>query len=579
MEASDPDSVGPYRLAGRLGQGGMGRVYLGRTAGGRPVAVKVIAGEFERHPESLARFRREVEILGTVRNAFTAALIDSGVQRAPYWLATEYVPGPTLSAVIEEHGALDPDVCRGLFAALAEGLADIHAHRVSHRDLKPQNIILSVTGPQLIDFGIARDPDQPGVTQVGMAIGTPGYTAPEALSGHETGPAADIFALGATMAAAATGRAPYGRGSGFMISQRSLSGDVDVDGVPGDLAALIRACSAAEPGSRPGAGQIVAHCRPETSLIENPSYQSLLASIPSSSGAPAQVPARVPEYTPDYGPDRTEVMAPAAMPYDRAPRAASPSEDWRQTRSRPAEFEEPSSWFRNGPLMAVGAVLLVIVGVVAAMNLVGGKEPDLTPVAISTPDAAAAEETAAEETAPVEETAEAEAEEAAREKAAREKAEKRKAARQKAREQRAAELKAQAEAKQKAMQTLTGPGDVCVAVPGTRTNGDLPTMQPCDGSPAQRWSYTAEGALSAQGMCLDVGAGDVSNGHQVQVWGCNSTPAQIFQANGDDGYGHSMLQNAASGRCLTTPTDVPQSGAALMLWDCAGNQNQSWRIP
>ncbi len=250
-DASTPPFVGPYRIAGRLGQGGMGHVYLGRTPGGRPAAVKVISAQFEQHPEALIRFQREVEILRTVRNAFTAALIDYDVTAPPYWLATEYIPGPTLAQAIQERGPLDPEICRGLFAALAEALSDIHGHGICHRDLKPQNIILSVTGPQLIDFGIARTAEQPGLTQVGMMVGTPGFTAPEALSGYETGPAADIFALAATIAKAASGRAPYGVGSGFTVSQRSMTGEIDVAGVATDLADLIRECSNSNPEQRP----------------------------------------------------------------------------------------------------------------------------------------------------------------------------------------------------------------------------------------------------------------------------------------------------------------------------------------
>ncbi|MET8248562.1 serine/threonine-protein kinase [Streptomyces sp. NPDC005202] len=151
LKAQDPARIGAYTLLARLGAGGMGQVYLGRSPGGRLVALKVIRDEITDHPEALARFRREVETARAVRSAYTANLIDASLDTAPYWLATGYVAGPTLSRAVAERGPLPAATCRGLFAALAEGLAAVHAHGVTHRDLKPQNVILAAQGPQLID--------------------------------------------------------------------------------------------------------------------------------------------------------------------------------------------------------------------------------------------------------------------------------------------------------------------------------------------------------------------------------------------------------------------------------------------
>jgi hypothetical protein len=260
LQPSDPTNIGRYRITGRLGTGGMGSVYLGLSPGGRPAAVKMIHANFQRDPEALARFRREVETLRTVRSAYTAALIDSEVDHAPYWLATEYVPGPTLHASVNDNGAFSTTACYGLFAALAEGLTDIHEHGVCHRDLKPQNVILAATGPQLIDFGIARGTEQTGLTQVGHAVGTPGYTAPEVLTHNQVGPAADVFALGVTIGFVATGRPPYGSGTFTAVSMRILDAKIELPGVDPGLAGLIRACVAVDPADRPTPEQIIEAC-------------------------------------------------------------------------------------------------------------------------------------------------------------------------------------------------------------------------------------------------------------------------------------------------------------------------------
>ncbi|WP_255285915.1 serine/threonine-protein kinase, partial [Streptomyces niveus] len=164
------------------------------------MAVKVVREEITGHPEALARFRREAETVRAVRSAYTANLIDAGLDAAPYWIATEYVAGPTLARAVRERGPFPVVTCRRLVAAMAEGLASVHAYGVTHRDLKPQNVLLGSQGPQLIDFGIARGVEQTALTQDGQAPGTPGFTAPEVLTRNEVGAAADVFALGATVA-------------------------------------------------------------------------------------------------------------------------------------------------------------------------------------------------------------------------------------------------------------------------------------------------------------------------------------------------------------------------------------------
>ncbi|MFJ6798324.1 serine/threonine-protein kinase [Streptomyces sp. NPDC091268] len=278
MEAlrdTDPAHIGTQTLLARLGAGGMGQVYLGRSPGGRLVAVKVIRDEITGHPEALARFRREAQTVRAVRSAYTANLIDASLEAAPYWIATEYVAGPTLAHAVAQRGALPADTCRRLCAALAEGLASVHAYGVTHRDLKPQNVILGAQGPQLIDFGIARGVGDTALTQDGQAPGTPGYTAPEVLLGAEARAAADVFALGATLAYAATGRPPFGSGAAATVSYRAVHEPVDVAGVEPGLAALIEACVAKDPARRPDPGEVIRRCGVRDALTDDPVYVGL----------------------------------------------------------------------------------------------------------------------------------------------------------------------------------------------------------------------------------------------------------------------------------------------------------------
>ena len=300
--------MGAYTLLARLGAGGMGQVYLGRSPGGRLVALKVIRDEITDHPEALARFRREVETARAVRSAYTANLIDASLGAPPYWLATEYVSGPTLSKAVGERGPLPAETCRGLFAALAEGLAAVHTHGVTHRDLKPQNVILAAQGPQLIDFGIARGAGQTALTEAGFAPGTPGYTAPEVLLRNEVGPAADVFALGATLAYAATGRPPFGMGEPAGVSYRSVHEPIDLADVEPQLAALVEACAAKDPAARPGLAEVIARCGVRAALVEDTFYAGLAGlgeAVPQSSSdrpAPAEPPFPAPPFGGPPGP-------------------------------------------------------------------------------------------------------------------------------------------------------------------------------------------------------------------------------------------------------------------------------------
>lgn len=210
LEAGEPHTIGAYRLLGRLGAGGMGRVYLGRSAGGRTVAVKVVHPHFALDEQFRARFRREVESARRIGAQWTAPVLDADPDAPVPWVATGYVAGPPLSQAITEHGPLPEHAVRTLGAGLAEALAVVHGQGIVHRDVKPSNVLLALDGPRLIDFGIARALGATvSLTSTGVSVGSPGYMAPEQIRGRDVSGAADVFSLGAVLAYAATGAAPF----------------------------------------------------------------------------------------------------------------------------------------------------------------------------------------------------------------------------------------------------------------------------------------------------------------------------------------------------------------------------------
>jgi len=246
LQPSDPRLVGPYRLLGQLGQGGLGRVYLGRSAGGRRVAVRVVGADLAADPQFRARFRGEVAAARTVSGRYTALVLDADVDAEAPWLATAYVAGPSLSQAVHEHGPLPVDSVLALAAGLAESLAGMHAAGVVHRDLKPANVLLAEDGPRVIDFGISR------------AAQAPGFMSPEQAEGGDVGPWSDMFSLGAVLTFAATGQGPFGSGSTAALAYRVLHSPPDLHRVPVLVRPLIRRCLAKDPGSRPTSADFLA---------------------------------------------------------------------------------------------------------------------------------------------------------------------------------------------------------------------------------------------------------------------------------------------------------------------------------
>jgi hypothetical protein len=257
LEPGDPQLIGPYRLTGELGSGGMGRVFLGLSPGGRLVAVKVIRAELAADQEFRIRFSREVAAARRVSGLFTAMVVNADVDGAMPWLATAYVPGPSLSQAVTGTGPMWARPALALAAGLAEGLSGIHAAGVVHCDLKPSNVLLAQDGPRVIDFGISRAAEAASITTAGYVVGSPGFMSPEQAKGEEIGPASDIFSLGTVLTFAATGGGPFGTGSAPELAYRLVYGRPGLDGLPEELRPLVAHCLAKDPARRPTADELL----------------------------------------------------------------------------------------------------------------------------------------------------------------------------------------------------------------------------------------------------------------------------------------------------------------------------------
>ncbi|MEU6255341.1 protein kinase [Streptomyces sp. NPDC047043] len=264
LGVDEPTVVGPYRLLGRLGSGGMGRVYLGRSAGGRTVAVKIVHPHFALDEEFRARFRREVEAARRVGGAWTAPVLDADPEAAVPWVATAYAAGPSLAGAVADGGPLPPHSVRVLGAGLAEALTAVHELGLVHRDVKPSNVLLTLDGPLLIDFGIARATDgTASLTSTGVSIGSPGYMSPEQILGKGATGAADVFSLGAVLAYAATGEPPFPGDSSAALLYKVVHEQPELGSLEGELREVVEACLAKDPSARPAPGEVARRLAPE----------------------------------------------------------------------------------------------------------------------------------------------------------------------------------------------------------------------------------------------------------------------------------------------------------------------------
>jgi len=264
LGADEPTSVGPYRLLGRLGSGGMGRVYVGRSAGGRTVAVKIVHPHFALDEEFRARFRREVAAARRVGGAWTAPVLDADPEAPVPWVATAYAAGPSLAAAVADTGPLPAHSVRALGAGLAEALGAVHALGLVHRDVKPSNVLLTLDGPVLIDFGIARATDgTASLTSTGVSVGSPGYMSPEQILGEEVTGAADVFSLGTVLAYAATGEPPFPGDSSAALLYKVVHEEPRLTGLDGELRDLVAACLAKDPAARPAPAEVAGRLAPQ----------------------------------------------------------------------------------------------------------------------------------------------------------------------------------------------------------------------------------------------------------------------------------------------------------------------------
>ncbi|MFE6980477.1 serine/threonine-protein kinase [Streptomyces griseus] len=332
LGSDDPHRIGAYRLLGRLGEGGMGQVFLARSDRGRTVALKLVRRELAEQPEFRARFRQEVRAAHRVGGAWTAPVLDSDTEAPVPWVATGYVAGPSLQRIVSgrpgapvtasgAYGPLPPRSVRFLGAGLAHALRHIHGAGLIHRDLKPSNVLMTIDGPRVIDFGIARAlesvPDG-DLTRTGALVGSPGFMAPEQVRGERVTTACDVFCLGAVLAYAASGRLPFGTaesGGVHALMFRIAQEDPDLTGVPEELAGLVRDCLAKDPAARPGTDEILARLG-ETDADEPWLPATLIAQLGRQ--AVGLLDAEDPEYPADpadpEGPHGTQASPPPQAP-------------------------------------------------------------------------------------------------------------------------------------------------------------------------------------------------------------------------------------------------------------------------
>jgi Domain of unknown function (DUF6777)/Protein kinase domain len=406
LQPGDPTWIGPYWLEGRLGFGGMGRVYLGRSPGGRRVALKVIRAELAEDAEFRARFAREVSAARKVSGIYTASVVDADPDGPVPWLATSYVTGPSLADAVADRGPLPLTSVLMLAAGLAEGLDAIHSAGVVHRDLKPSNVLLAEDGPRLIDFGICRSVETRALTHTGMVVGSPGFMAPEQAEGHEVGPPSDIFSLGAVLTFAATGEGPFGEASSAALLYRVVCAEPNIDRLPAEIRPLIGRCLAKHPQDRPTAVQLLAELStaqpgarplPEPAIVGLPGHdpagpapdEAARAMAPPRSAmeraAPSNVllgsappPAASPELTATVAPvmpgGREAAGASAAAPgrphssgYARSPVPGSPG--------RTGRPDKHARFSRNAVTAVLATVVLVLSGSVAALILTPTSAP------------------------------------------------------------------------------------------------------------------------------------------------------------------------------------------------------------
>jgi eukaryotic-like serine/threonine-protein kinase len=332
----------------------MGRVYLSQSPSGRLIAVKVVHSHLAEDAEFRARFKREVTAARKVSGIFTAPVVSAELDGDVPWVATAYVPGPSLADAVEQHGPLPLESVESLAAGLAEGLCSIHEAGVIHRDLKPSNIILAPDGPRIIDFGISSAVGATTLTGTGSAIGSPGFMSPEQAEGETVGPASDIFSLGAVLTFAAKGESPFGFGSPATLLLRLVHGNPNIDGTPDTLRPLLLRCMDKDPGRRPAASEILAEIS-----SAHPPRPDMADRLP---------PQIFNSLDSDHSPDREASSTHTVTTFSRASAASEPQSTVSKGTTAPLAA---SGVRRRIYWYASGAALLVAAGVVALITVPG----------------------------------------------------------------------------------------------------------------------------------------------------------------------------------------------------------------
>ncbi|OLT23602.1 hypothetical protein BJF79_45915 [Actinomadura sp. CNU-125] len=367
LAPDEPRVLGAYRLLGRLGRGGMGTVYLGAEPNGRRVAVKVINRELAGEPAFLARFRREVTAARRVHRFCTAPVLDAELDQDPPYIVTEYIDGPNLHDAVRERGPLPGSDLEGLAVGVATALAAIHGAEIVHRDLKPANVLLSSTGPRVIDFGIARALDAAdGLTRTGQFVGTPSYIAPEVLEGGPVEQASDVFSWGCVVAFAGTGRPPFQGATVAETFRRIGAAEPDLDGLDARLREIVAAALTKDPRERPTAQDVLAR------LVgrERPDPESLAESVsatwqrPDGTGAPAGSTATgghpVPPPVPAPDPDVAAPSVPLPSPVPAAERETTADGAIGAEQTVLVDLPYPEEWRGARRWLPLLRVLLVI---------------------------------------------------------------------------------------------------------------------------------------------------------------------------------------------------------------------------
>jgi eukaryotic-like serine/threonine-protein kinase len=353
LRATDPELIGTYRLLGRLGAGRTGQVYLARSPGspdGRLVAIKLIRPELAEEPGFRTRFAGEAAVARNVTGTFTAAVVDADADAELPWIATEYVPGPSLADTVESSGPLPASSLATLGFGLAEALREIHRAGLVHRDLKPSNVLLAADGPRVTDFAVSRALER---SAAGPAAGSPGFLSPEQARGRgEIGPASDVFSLGAVLAYAATGDGPFGVGPTVALLYRVVNEDADLAGVPAGIRPLVERCLAKDPAARPAPADLIAALGGE-------------AGRPAGSWPPGNLGEIVDR---DYVPAARAPAVPPAGP------AASPAASRRRRKGWPPALTAS---------VAAAIVVVAVVATLAALSPTSSKSARQTITAVS----------------------------------------------------------------------------------------------------------------------------------------------------------------------------------------------------